>query len=224
MANVSFYRQTTGSTATGAITFDTISKYIYLGDGRTAHKFNCNNTTYSGSEDYGTYINGSTICQMRPHVAGGSSGHLGSCGEKFVAPLNACLTHWYEDSPDEECLCMTITIESQILNSNWANGNHIIGTAHLVFPPKNTLLKYVDSTNSDRSANVYLFSTPFTAAISTSGVGQCVLKVLYGGSQEYATWRVHRVEAVNATSPTTRVDYPNPAVVMGYEIRAWKTY
>lgn len=44
MANVSFYRQTTGSTATGAITFDTTNKYIYLGDGSTAYKFDCNNT------------------------------------------------------------------------------------------------------------------------------------------------------------------------------------
>lgn len=42
--NISFYRQTTGSTAKGAITFDTTNKFIYLGDGSTAHKFDCNNT------------------------------------------------------------------------------------------------------------------------------------------------------------------------------------
>lgn len=221
MANVSFYRQTTGATTKGAITFDTTNKYIYLGDGSTAHKFNCNNTTYSGSEDYGTYINNSTICQMRPRVAAGSSVHLGSCGSKFVTPLNAYLSRWYEDSPDEECLCMTITIESSILCSTWKDGNHIIGTAHLVFPPKDTLLKYVDSTSSDRSDNVYLFSTPFTAAITSSGVGQCVLQVLYGGSQENGTWSVHSVEVVNAASPATRVD---STVMIGYEIRAWKTY
>lgn len=45
--NISFYRQTTGSTAKGAITFDTTNKYIYLGDGSTAHKFDCNNTVYT---------------------------------------------------------------------------------------------------------------------------------------------------------------------------------
>ena len=39
MPNVSFYRQTTGSTVEGAITFDTTNKKIYVGDGSTAHAF-----------------------------------------------------------------------------------------------------------------------------------------------------------------------------------------
>ena len=63
MANVSFYRQTTGATATGAITFDTTNKYIYLGDGTTAHTFDCNNTdTYgrSGNTSSKIYLIGRT--------------------------------------------------------------------------------------------------------------------------------------------------------------------
>lgn len=61
MATVSFYRQTTGSTATGAITFDTTNKYIYLGDGSTAHKFDCNNTNTDTKNTAGATTTSSKI-------------------------------------------------------------------------------------------------------------------------------------------------------------------
>lgn len=218
--NISFYRQTTGATTKGAITFDTTNKYIYLGDGTTAHKFNCNNATYSGHDSYGISVSGNGIYQTRPRISGtASGGKLGSLN--LSAQLNTLLEEWYESSP-QGCLCVTVTIESSIINANWVDGNHIVGTAHLVFPAKSSLLSYVDSTSSDRSDNVYLFSTPFIAATGASGVGQCVLKVLYGGSATSSTWHVHSVAVVNATSPTTRVD-SNSVVSIGYEIRAWKT-
>lgn len=87
MANVSFYRQTTGSTATGAITFDTTNKYIYLGDGSTAHKFDCNNTytdtkNTAGSSNTSSkiYLIGATSQATNPQTYSHDTAYVGTDG------------------------------------------------------------------------------------------------------------------------------------------------